>query len=124
MTNVKYPEARAEVVLAIKSLADVDYQQRVWVERLYPQPGYYDDFTQNIHILYDDTAVLEDPISAVGIYLKSRDEADALISVARALENIFADLGTERPDADYLRSPLWGAVVEAAARASQVMSDG
>jgi hypothetical protein len=114
MTDVRFPQMRAEAVDAVRSLADPDHQQRVWLRREYPQPGYFDDLTTNITILYDDTRVLEDPAATVGTVLRSEREVTALAPLAEALNAMFADLGTDRDDASYLKSSHWPEVVSAA----------
>ncbi|MFJ9786165.1 hypothetical protein ACIRSS_41805 [Amycolatopsis sp. NPDC101161] len=107
---------RNEIVRAVKALADPEYQWSAWVRRELP-PGQYDEFTHRIHILYDDTQVLEDPAAAVGVYLYSREEADAMAKLAAALDALFAELGTELSDEDYLRARAWSSVVAAAREA-------
>jgi hypothetical protein len=122
MSDVRFPYMRAEIIGAINSLADPDYQWRVWIERIYPHENYYDDFGLNVHILYDDTHVLEDPVGAIGAYLRSQEEAAALIGLAEALDTVFSTLGTELADIEYVRSPLWGRVVESARSAARVLT--
>jgi hypothetical protein len=104
---------RVEIVRAVKALADPEYQWSAWVRRELP-PGQYDEFTHRIHILYDDTQVLEDPRGAVGIYLRSEKEADAMRNLAAALDALFDAMGTELADEAYLRAPAWSDVVAAA----------
>ncbi|MEN3540968.1 hypothetical protein AAH991_38045 [Microbispora sp. ZYX-F-249] len=124
MSEVRFPQARGDILSALSALASPEYQQRVWIERDYPREGYYDDFTLNINILYDDTCVLEDPEKAVGIYLKDRIEAAVLADLARALDALFAALGTERSDLEYMQSPLWRRVVESAKSAYRTLCAG
>ncbi|WP_244933197.1 SCO4402 family protein [Micromonospora tulbaghiae] len=116
MSEVRFRDLRNEMVRAVKALADPAHQWSAWVRRELP-PGGYDEFTHRIHILYDDTQVLEDPDAAIGIYLRSQEEADALRGLAQALDSLFDECGTELPDEAYLRAPGWPAVVEAANRA-------
>ncbi|MGC4760883.1 SCO4402 family protein [Micromonospora trifolii] len=116
MSEVRFPDLRNEIVRAVKALADPAYQWSAWVRRELP-PGRYDEFTHRIHILYDDTAVLEDPNAAIGIYLRSQEEADAMRNLAQTLDVLFDECGMELPDEAYLRAPGWPAVVQAANRA-------
>lgn len=123
VNNVRYPLMRAEVIGAVQSLADPDYQWRVWVRREYPKPGYYDDFAMNIHILFDDTTVLEDPDGAVGDILRSPAEAEALRRLAEALNHVLDTVGRgDEPDQNYLESAHWSAVIEAADAALHVLT--
>lgn len=114
MSEVRFPQMRAEVIDAVRALADPEYQQRVWIRRELPQPDYYDDFTLNIHILYDDTRVLEEPAGTVGDVLRSAEEATALAPLARQLDALFDRYGTDLSDEEYLATPEWAGVVRAA----------
>ena len=120
MTEVRFPEMRAEIVGAVAALADPAYQWSAWVRRELPE-GHYDEFTLRIHILYDDTQVLEDPDRTVGVYLKSQEEADAMRGLGHAIDSLFAELGTERSDEEYLRAPGWDLVVDAAKNAQRIL---
>lgn len=120
MSEVRFPQMRNEIVQAVKALADRDYQWSVWVRRELP-PGRYDEFTHRIHILYDDTQVLEDPDNAVGVYLRNTEEADVMRTLGSAIDSLFDDLGTELSDEEYLRAPGWTAVVDAATDALKVL---
>ncbi|MEV4096180.1 SCO4402 family protein [Streptosporangium saharense] len=123
VNDIRFLSMRDEIISSVNTLANREYQQNVWVERKYPHPGYYDDFSMNIHILYDDTNVLEDPEGAIGTYLTSHDEAEALANLHEALEALFTELGTELTDIEYINSAYWEAVVEAAFSASQTLSE-
>jgi hypothetical protein len=120
MGDIQYPNMRNEIVSAVHALADRKYQWAAWVRRELP-PGRYDEFTYRIHVLYDDTQVLEDPDGAVGVVLRSTREADAMRELASAINALFDSLGTELSDEQYLRAPGWGSVVEAANEASRVL---
>ncbi|MFC0027953.1 hypothetical protein ACFFMM_00245 [Micromonospora chaiyaphumensis] len=116
MSEVRFPAMREEIVQAVRALADHEYQWSAWVRRELP-PGQYDEFTHRIHILYDDTQVLEDPGAAVGIYLRSQEEAIAMQRLAAAIDALFDELGTELSDESYLRARRWPAIVTAAREA-------
>lgn len=116
MNEVRFPDMRNEIVRAVKALADPEYQWSAWVRRELP-PGRYDEFDHRIHVLYDDTQVLEDSAAAIGVYLCSREEADAMKKLAAALDALFDELGTDLSDEDYLRAPAWSSVVVAAREA-------
>lgn len=113
---------RNEVIRAIRALADPNYQEAVWIRREYPHPGYYDDFDLNIHILYEDTSVCEDPLGSIGSYLKSKREAEVVSQLADALNALLAAEGDDRSDSEYLGSPHWQAVVHAASIACEVLT--
>src|SRR4051794_14371075 len=65
---------RREVMRALASLADREYQDRVWRARIYPGLDFHDDFKANIDCLFDDRAVLPDPEKRSGSVLLPGDE--------------------------------------------------
>lgn len=117
--TIRYPGVRTQVLSAVEALADREYQERVWIRHELPHPGYYDEHDLNIHILYDDAAVLPDPASAVGTVLHE-DEVGPLQELEAVYGPLIDDLG-DQPDAVYLADPRWDDVVRAAARAWEVM---
>ena len=114
LSSVRHPNMRAEVVVAVQSLADPAYQQRVWLRHKYPHDGFYDDFTQNVNILFDDTGVLPDPASAVGDILH-RSEVDPMAALSNVLDPLINEL-CDATDSQYIDHPQWPHIV----RASQV----
>ena len=123
MNDVEYPEMRLNAVRSIQALADLDYQWRVWVRREYPHSNFFDDFTQRIHILYDDTRLLEllDE-EKIGDILRDEDEREALRPLREALDTLFDRYGTELTDEQYMTTPEWPAVVSAAQAALPVFT--
>ncbi|OIJ97375.1 hypothetical protein BIV23_31220 [Streptomyces monashensis] len=113
---------REQIISAVQALSDPDHQRRVWIERQYPHPGYFDDLTMNIHILYDDTAVLDDPSAAIGTTLRDASEARTIQCLADRLDEILDALEPEADEAAYLGHPLWPGVVEAAAQAHAALT--
>ena len=122
LNSVRLPEMRMNVISAIEALADREYQRRVWIDRKYPSEGYYDDFTLNINILYDDTLVLRGPRATLGLILESEEEVAVLDELASALNALFEVEGTEKEDWEYIESPFWERVVQSASAALQVMT--
>ncbi|WP_369386269.1 hypothetical protein AB5J72_00550 [Streptomyces sp. CG1] len=120
--QAQLPQMREQIISAVQALSDPDHQRRVWIERQYPHPGYFDDLTLNIHILYDDTAVLDHPSAAIGTTLRDASEAQAMQSLADRLDEILDALEPEADDAAYLAHPLWPGVVEAAAQAHAALA--
>ncbi|MCN9243085.1 hypothetical protein NGF19_20160 [Streptomyces sp. RY43-2] len=122
LNGVGFPDMRRNVISAVRALADAEYQRRVWIERIYPREGYYDDFTLNLNILYDDTLVLDDPASTLGTVLRSEGEVSAMEALASAVDALLQREGDGRMDADYMASPLWDAVLRSALVAYEVMT--
>jgi hypothetical protein len=116
MTMVEYPAMRREVVRALAAFADRGYQHRVCELRQYPGDNFYDDLTQNVHVVYDDCQVLPDPLRRLGSVLVPGDEVDRLRALDSVLGPLIDDLGGV-PDSAYVRDPRWSAVMSAAAAA-------
>jgi hypothetical protein len=119
--DVIYPEMRDEIIDAVRTLSDPEYQFRTWVLREVP-PDRIEDFDINIHILYDDTGVLENPHAAIGDVLETAAEADALTKLAHAIDSMFERVGTDLTDEQYLALPDWKSVVDAARNALSVLT--
>lgn len=118
MSEIEFPYMRAEVIAALRSLADPGHQCSCWgvVEE---GVNFYDDLDMNVHILYDDTQVLPDPESAVPSLLYD-SEVSALLAVDAVLGQMLEQHG-DQPDSAYLADSRWSAVVEAAGEALSVM---
>ena len=84
---------RQQVLHALHSLSDPEYQQRVWVDRRFPNSTYYDDFRMALHALYDDTSLGTDVHMAVGSILRDDTEARLVGEVIQALEEVFGECG-------------------------------
>lgn len=118
---VQFPDMRRDVIEALQALSDPEYQRRVWVERTYPQPGFYDDLTHNVNVLYDDTSVAEDPRAQIGLTLENEAEAEVIERLAAVLDPLLDSLPTKLDDAQVISRPEWGAVVKAAQEAAKVI---
>ncbi|MDA3647199.1 hypothetical protein LZ318_12940 [Saccharopolyspora indica] len=121
MTHIEFPEMRAQVLDAIESLADVEHQQRIWIEKDYPHPGYYEDFTLNVNLLYDDTLVLPAPENAIGSVLHP-DEVEPLRRLGAALDELLDDLG-DASDEEFLADRRWSGIVDRATAVRDVMRE-
>lgn len=117
--RIRYPEMRNEVVLAVKALSDPDYQQRVWVRKEFPHENFYDDFSQKVHILFDDLTVMPEPHTAVGDVLYG-NEVEPMQALSDVLDPLIDQLG-DVSDADYLAHPRWAEVVRLASSAYRVL---
>jgi hypothetical protein len=115
---IEFPSMRAEVIEALRALSDPVHQRTRW-GRFEPGVDYYDDLDMNIHILYDDCAVLPDPASSVRSLLRPTEVA-TLSAVDSVLGPLIRELG-DRPDEDYMAHPGWADVVEASAAALAAM---
>ncbi|MBO2463881.1 SCO4402 family protein [Actinomadura violacea] len=119
--TVQFPDMRRDVIEALQALSDPEYQRRVWVEHAYPQPGFYDDLTHNVNVLYDDTSVAEDPRAQIGLTLENDAEAEPMERLAAVLDPLLDSLPTKLQDAQVISRPEWSAVVKAAQEAAEVI---
>ncbi len=116
---MKYPNMYEEVRYYLQSLADVDYQKRVWVKREYPPGIQLANFDLVIHFLFDDTQLAEDPESTIGWYLRNKQEALAIKKVTDRIDKILDD-NDDLTDEEYIALPEWEGVVKAAQEALEV----
>jgi hypothetical protein len=121
VSELAYPEMRQELLLHLSHLADRDYQTRVWVDRQFPKPGYYDDFDTTFEAV-EDILSLSRADDAVGMTLRDHQEAAALTALGTVLDRIFAEHGTELSDAQYLGLPEWSEVIDAARAAVSLLT--
>lgn len=113
VTSVEFPAMRYEVVQALATLADPDYQRRAWLEKRFDRPGSYEDLNMNVHTLYDDTEVLPNPRDSIGTILTDGPEIEALEALAVPYSVLLDRLGDAEPS-QYLNAPEWPDVIRAA----------
>lgn len=121
---VEYPEMRAEAIGALKALSDFAYQRRMWVDEVGQHPGIVENLDINIHILYDDTGVAEEPRARIGTVLENENEARALEELDRVLGPFIDALDPGVNDATVIAMPEWRDVVRAAQKALGVLTEG
>lgn len=115
--KLKFPEQRQELRETLQALSDRKYQDSVWIEGEYPDGVVYDCLDYAIHFLFDDTALADNPEKLIGYILIDRKEVELIQGVTKALDKLFFNLGTDKSDIEYLSSPLWNDVIEAAKKA-------
>lgn len=121
VTEVEFPLMRREVMTALAALTDLEYQQRVWIERIYPTETYYDDFDANIHTLFDDCRVLPQPESQLRTILYSGDEIPRLRQLGEILNRLL-DARRGAPDAEYINDAAWPEMARVAGLALAAMT--
>jgi hypothetical protein len=108
--HVEFPNVRSNVVAALESLADPEHQHRVWRDRAPRADDAVDDFGLVVHVLFDDSRVLDDSEPPLGEVLASEREVRAARELAEVLGPLIDELG-DVDDEVYLASPRWPAVV-------------
>jgi hypothetical protein len=124
LSELRYPEMRRELVSYIKSLADKQYQQGVWLNGDLHPDIVHDELDYAIHFLYDDTILAKDPYALIGWILLSKEEAEAITRLIENLDLLFDKYGTELEDRDYLRKNEWLDVLQAAKSAETILKEG
>ena len=120
--KVRYPHMREIAVGTVESLADRDFQQRVWIDGASTTRWYTWSFTETYNWLFENTTAAEDPFGCIGFLLRDETEARAMGPLKEAVDRLHDALGYNgRTDNQYLTSPLWDAVVLAARVALEAM---
>jgi hypothetical protein len=117
---VDSPYARWEVMRALASLSDPEYQERVWIRHQMPHKNYFDNFDNAVHALYDDWVVLPEPRAALGSVLVNGPEVSRIAALGVTLDSLIEELG-ESPDSVYLAHAEWGTVLAQASSALSAM---
>jgi hypothetical protein len=117
MTYLIYPNMRAELIGYLDSLADLDYQRRVWVDGGSFGNIVHDEMDYAIHFFYDDTKLASNPRETIGWFLLNEDEADLITKLVAAIDRIFLIYGMDLSDNDYISAPEWADVLVAAQNA-------
>ncbi len=120
--TLKYPSMRDELLETLQSLADLDYQRKIWVNKEFPHENFYDDFDNTFRFI-DDMSLMTDPESAIGIFLKDENEVQMIKAVMVALDRVFEALGMKATDEEYISCPEWSEVLKTASQAWQAMKD-
>jgi len=120
VSGIRFPGIRTQIVSAIVSLSDREYQERVWIRRELPRPGYYDEFDLAVHSLFDDSPILPSPAPGSVGELIYADEEVLLARLGEVLSPLIDQLG-DVPDAEYLNSSQWPEVVRRAQEAREAM---
>jgi hypothetical protein len=110
--DLEFPWMREELMRHLEELADVERQKRTW------HAGEA-SLSYIVHFLFDDTPA---PDEALGYYLTSGDEVDAVGAVVGALDAVLRKYGTSLNDPEYTQKPEWSAVTAAAHMALEVLA--
>lgn len=122
--EIKYPSMRSELIYNLKKLADLDYQNRVWVAKKYPENVEFDSFDLVVNFIYDDTPLADDALSMLGVILINKEEVCAICSLVNSLNSLFDKYGTDLSDEEYISKPEWLFVVNMARQALVAIDSG
>ena len=117
---VKYDMLRSALVVNLRNLADICYQERVWVRHEH-EPDYVDSFDEVVHFFFDDTPLADDVAATIGDILQDEREAQAVKRVTHAIDTVLMVYGNDCSDSEYISYPEWGDVIKAAKAALNVI---
>src|SRR5437763_160481 len=100
---LQFPWMRDEAIRHLRALCD-EVSQQNWGQSGSPLDG-------AVHFLFDDTPP---PAQALGYYLGTPAEVEALTRVVAAVDVLLERHGVELADKDYLAKPEWAEVVRTA----------
>ena len=116
VNTIRYPDMRNELRETVAALSNPQYQKDIWSKYDFFKPNTYDTFDIAIHFLFDDTNLMSDPHTAIGIILFDDMEANDCVQLADALNLLFTQDGLNLTDNEYIQSKYWPPVVEIAMR--------
>lgn len=115
------PNMRRELIFHLRELADLAYQQQVWLNGEQPiEDGFY-SIDAAIAFLFDDLWLDVHPENQVGLSLENTTELEALRPLIHLLDGLLTEHGIVPFDSDFVRSPQWSEVVAAARQAYRVL---
>lgn len=118
---VKYPAMRDELISAIESLSNAEYQKQAWVNHSFPPGVEYDEFDNAVHVLFDDLRLMEAPEGTLGTVVRNTEELEAVKQVTYAVDRVLRKLGDDLSDAEYIADPDWADVLQTASEALVVL---
>jgi hypothetical protein len=121
--TIKYANLRKNLIVTIRSLADRDYQQKVWIDLCKPAEKFEDDLSMTINFLYDFINDKE-PQRSIGLTLRNKREVDVIKILFDALENFLNDIDHNAPDEIALKSKYWPNVLNAATEVYKELTNG
>ena len=121
---VAYPEMRNYLIESIRTLADEDYQQRVWLNGEVPHVKYEDCFAFVINCLFDDLALDSDGEKAIGAILEDESELTTVQNLVKILDDLIDKIGEDKSDVEFLNSQEWPAVIYSAKNTYKLLTNG
>jgi len=120
--DLTYETMRNELLEYIDSLSDINHQRECWVKQICAPPVVEDFFDLSVHFFYDDTDLNENPQSWIGWILYDELEVEEIRKITRSIDKVFEIYGKELSDEEYINTPEWQSVLEAATHAKAVFS--
>lgn len=130
--TLRSPQMREKLLNILHSLADAEYQNKLWLNQELIPAVEFDYCKFGVHFIYfdlafnfvyDDTSLVKNPEGAIGLFLKNNNEVQMIKAVLRAIERVFETVGIDAADKEYISCPQWSNVLETALHALQTMED-
>lgn len=122
--EIEFPEVRERVMEAVEALAK---PYRPGESASASLSGGASQFGEIFDLLYESVDLVDEPLTAIGAFLKSEEEARALSQLTALLLTVVEETEQYANDFDfptddeYQRADTWPKVVESARRARSVM---
>jgi hypothetical protein len=121
--ELRYPDARKNLIHYIRCLADKDFQLRHWIHNETPKPGFGNDSTMVINGI-GDTLDWNNPEKSIGLVLLGPEEASEIRMLLATIDETLASLPSDIEDAELINFPLWNTVIQSARRTYTVLTGG
>jgi len=109
--KLEHPWHRDTLIDYLRELSDRETQERDWL----PGQG---NFDYVVHFLFDD----QEPHDALGYYLRTQAEVNAVVAVYDAIDSVLNLYGTELEDLEYVAKPEWSNVIATSRRALEILA--
>lgn len=118
---VEWPIRRHSLLWYLYELATPSFQQKYWIEGRQADKGSIHGLSVVISFFFDDTDLGDQAERTPGTILTDELEVAAVQQVGRALNRVHDLVGAGKADFDYVSSPCWVDVIDAARNAYQLL---
>jgi hypothetical protein len=121
-SHVELPGRRYELIGSFEDLADFEMQKNKWCNNKY-QHSFSDNMSLSAGVILDEADLDKEEyaIGKIGYWFRDRKEAMVSHEAAKTLKKATGSIGYDKPNEEYLTSPLWQEVVKAAKDAYDVL---
>ena len=119
--KIKFIEQRSTLMGTLYGLSSETFQNVFWVEHNYDTNKYCYSFDEDIHFLFDDTELANDPYSCIGLILIDKKEAEVIENLTEQIDKILSLYGTNLLDEEYVSLPEWVNVLKYAKEAFDIL---
>ncbi len=120
--GLKYPDYRWSIIIELKYLSDLKFQQVVWCNA--ELPHLFSDKLEATIESFEDLRFFDeeyDRTKLIGTTLRNQHEVDLIIPLVESLDKVIDTIGWNKPDEIYLNSSEWGKVIKRAKDAYKII---